>query len=229
VVGRWLRRRTLPPLLLAGVVGVPAAAQEMEAVGDGFLYQARTEALPEGLLLSSLGDRERGMLLVWSCPRGQPGIALIPRQGVPEGEVRVSWRLDNDGLQAGEARQPATQRGALVFPLARTMELTRGAATSSWLVVRLATDAGEQAWAYSLDEAEQAFSRLSCVRAARDADASSWAPRPRIPITPEVQQVQGDPPPQAGPGREAAAAGLDEGDASADGATRRPPSAGSSA
>lgn len=195
-------RRLLLALLLAAGLASPARGQEMQAIGEWFLYQPAAEGQREGLLLMSLGGQERGMLLVFSCPREQLAVALVPREGPPAGPVRLSWRLDADSVHTGDAlRGPAP--GALVFPLERSRELTRGVAASSWLVMRLMPEDGaERAWAYSLADAHEALGRLSCIQRARQADTAGWERRPRIPITPEVQEIQGEPPPQGGPPRE---------------------------
>jgi hypothetical protein len=179
------------------LAAVPTQAQE--PVGRGFFYQAASQTEREGLALESIGYQERGMTLVWSCPGGRPAISMVPHHPVPAGPVRVSWRLDADSVHVASAFRPTSAPRALFFPSDHWVELTRGASTSSWLVVRVSLKSGEErAWAYSLADAEQALDRLSCVRAARQADAAGWQRRPRISITPEVRQVQGEPPEEPG-------------------------------
>lgn len=193
-------RGFLLPLLLAACVAAPARAQGLEAIGDWFLYQPKAAGQREGLILMSLGDQERGMLLVFSCPREQLGVALVPREGAPAEPVRLSWRLDADSAHTGDALRTPAAPGALVFPLERSLELTRGVAASSWLVMRLIPrDGAERAWAYSLADAGEALRRLSCVAPAREADPPAWRRRDPIPMTTEVREVQGEPPPTVGP------------------------------
>lgn len=165
---------------LVWLAAAPAAAQGVEAepVGEWFLYRPGEPGSPEALVLPSLGDEARGMLLVWSCPSRGPALAMVPREPPPDTRIRVTWRLDEDSTRTAYALHAPVRGSALVFPPDHTLELTRGVSSSSRLMVRLAPEGGgEQVWMYSLDQAEPALGRLACVRAARAADPSGWERR----------------------------------------------------